>query len=973
MENSPSQTDRLERGKVLVDVFVSRFDPSYRLLAQHAALPLALTPELLNYLHGRFLHIEVPGFEAEADLLLSRDLCREAGREQYVMDRDARAFLLDEMRREHGAQRMQEVAGELLEYVGYLARSGRALQELRAQEWAAMAYLDDHRGEAVREIIETFNQCFLTGEGEGPDVNRAEATRLSRLVVEELGSQLEGTAYEVIVEIARLVGQILAASGAAAQEIVREGWREFQIPGVDVDLTRLKKNIASSIGKTPLEPGVSTLADRQTESRRPMDELIDRINSYASSISEYQREEIESFLTDLTNARKSDSPGGETAALGYLGHALLDLGESSLAIECYEQALDAARKMGDAPSQMQSHFNLGRGFAGMGFVDRSIASFEEALKYARQLNDADAEMQAWSGKGDAFAKFGRWAEAKECYEMSLSRARALGDRAAEARSLKQLASVASRQGDTDSAIRYCRTALEIHHQTEDRHGESETLLTLGNIHLMRGEPTFALDYYHAVIPILSEIGDRQGEAMALSGLAMAYESAGELHNTIKFYEQALMIFREIGDRASEANVLMRLGLADVNLDELDRAVERYEQAFAIFREMNDRQSEAAALDNLGNALAAMARNKEAVSRYEQSLTIHRETGGGESAAREAMLLEKMALTIAPLGQREQAIAWAEDSLRIHEQFDSPDAERLREQIAKWRHPQPPATTGITLSTFEFETVTLDSSGSVIERRKLQARQFVEELASGVTLEMVEIPGGTFLMGSPESEAGSYDDERPQHTVTVSPFYMGKYQVTQRQWRAVASLPKVSRDLESDPSHFKGDDLPVERVSWEEAVEFCERLSKATEKKYRLPTEAEWEYACRAGTTTPFAFGETITAEIVNYDGNYPYASALKGEYRQQTVAVGSLGLANGFGLYDMHGNVWEWCGDWYSGNYYRESTRDDPTGSSTGSYRVMRGGSWRDDAQDCRSAGRFWYSPTLRTILLGFRLMRTYA
>ncbi len=279
--------------------------------------------------------------------------------------------------------------------------------------------------------------------------------------------------------------------------------------------------------------------------------------------------------------------------------------------------------------------------------------------------------------------------------------------------------------------------------------------------------------------------------------------------------------------------------------------------------------------------------------------------------------------------------------------------------------------GLPLHSFEFETVTIDEKGRIIERRKEQARCFVEDLGGGMKLEMVEIPGGSFLMGSPESEAERGSDEGP-HQVTVSPFYMGKFEVTQAQWRAVANLPKMSRDLNPDPSQFKGDNRPVEQVSWEEAVEFCERLSKKSGKRYRLPTEAEWEYACRAGTKTPFAFGETITPEIVNYDGNYPYGKAQKGAYRERTVDVGSLGVANGFGLYDMHGNVWEWCMDWYSENYYSQSPGVDPTGPASGSARVVRGGGWYGVAQDLRSAVRYGRTPDDRVYSLGFRLVRTY-
>ncbi len=249
----------------------------------------------------------------------------------------------------------------------------------------------------------------------------------------------------------------------------------------------------------------------------------------------------------------------------------------------------------------------------------------------------------------------------------------------------------------------------------------------------------------------------------------------------------------------------------------------------------------------------------------------------------------------------------------------------------------PVTPG---TAFEFETVTLDSNGNITSRRKAQARQLIEDLGNGVTLEMVEIPAGTFTMGSPGNEANRSDDEGPPHDVSVGSFYMGKFEVTQAQWKAVAGLPKDYTELKSDPSYFKGNDRPVENVSWWEAMEFCTRLSRKTGNIYRLPTEAEWEYACRAGTTTPFAFGETITPDIVNYDGNHPYGSAPKGTYRRSTIDVGSLGVANGFGLYDMAGNAWEWCMDNWHGNYNGAPVDGSAWGGGDTSYRVLRGGSW---------------------------------
>ena len=279
-----------------------------------------------------------------------------------------------------------------------------------------------------------------------------------------------------------------------------------------------------------------------------------------------------------------------------------------------------------------------------------------------------------------------------------------------------------------------------------------------------------------------------------------------------------------------------------------------------------------------------------------------------------------------------------------------------------------------LNAFEFEVVTIEVQRSGLlglgskvtsNRRRTQARYFTENLGNGVILDMVYIPGGKFTMGSPPDEKDSYDYERPQHKVTVQSFFMGKFQVTQAQWRAIASLPKVNRDLESDPSRFKGDDRPVEQVSWEDAVEFCQRLSKQTGKEYRLPSEAEWEYACRAGTTTPFHFGETITTDLANYDGNYTYANGPKGEYRQETTPVGSF-PANAFGLYDMHGNVWEWCEDDWHGNYDNAPNDGRAWLSEEGSKKVICGGSWGLNPPYCRSADRYHSPRDYRDYSIGF-------
>jgi serine/threonine protein kinase/formylglycine-generating enzyme required for sulfatase activity len=265
---------------------------------------------------------------------------------------------------------------------------------------------------------------------------------------------------------------------------------------------------------------------------------------------------------------------------------------------------------------------------------------------------------------------------------------------------------------------------------------------------------------------------------------------------------------------------------------------------------------------------------------------------------------------------------------------------------------PPAGGGTAERSWSFDVVTVNAQGAVVGRQRGEALGWVEDVGGGVTLDMVQVPGGTFRMGSPDGEANRYPDEGPQHEVSVRPFAMGRFEVTQAQWAQVAVLPKVRRPLPMAPAKFKGRDRPVDKVSWDDSVEFCSRLSWKTGRTYRLPSEAEWEYACRAGTTTPFHFGPTITPELVNYDGKYPYGSAPRGQYRQQTTPVGSLGSANAFGLFDMHGNVWEWCQD-AGHDSYNGAPADGSAWEAPGNgLRVVRGGAWNDEGGYARSAER---------------------
>jgi formylglycine-generating enzyme required for sulfatase activity len=274
--------------------------------------------------------------------------------------------------------------------------------------------------------------------------------------------------------------------------------------------------------------------------------------------------------------------------------------------------------------------------------------------------------------------------------------------------------------------------------------------------------------------------------------------------------------------------------------------------------------------------------------------------------------------------------------------------------------------------FEFTTVTIDAQGKEISSCQNLTTFLIEDLGNGVILEMVVIPGGEFLMGSSESEGKRYINARPQHLVTVKPFLISKTPITKAQWREIACLAEVNRKLKLCPSNLGGKNHPVTKVSWYDAVEFCARLSQKIGHEYRLPSEAEWEYACRAGTTTPFHFGETITSNLANYNGGSLYASEPKGIYLGKTTPVGYFKIANNFGLFELHGNVWEWCLDPWHENYDRAPTTGDAwLDISENQTRVMRGGSYLNDPLVCRSSSRFYQKANETFKHIGFRIICT--
>jgi formylglycine-generating enzyme required for sulfatase activity len=248
------------------------------------------------------------------------------------------------------------------------------------------------------------------------------------------------------------------------------------------------------------------------------------------------------------------------------------------------------------------------------------------------------------------------------------------------------------------------------------------------------------------------------------------------------------------------------------------------------------------------------------------------------------------------------------------------------------------------------------------------------LVNSAGIPLALIPAGTTLVGTPPDEVNRYEDEGPQHPATITrPFYLGIFPVTQRQYLDVMGTNPSS----FNPAHGGGLDHPVDTVSWEDAGEFCRRLTARPEEQqsgrvYRLPTEAEWEHACRAGTLTPFWFGEAISARQANFDSTAPYGRPAEDLYRERTIVVGAF-APNPFGLYDVHGNVWEWCADWYSATYSQASAAVDPPGpdQDMGQSKVMRGGSWFSTGRGCRSGHRGLSVPRERNHTNGFRVAMT--
>lgn len=314
-----------------------------------------------------------------------------------------------------------------------------------------------------------------------------------------------------------------------------------------------------------------------------------------------------------------------------------------------------------------------------------------------------------------------------------------------------------------------------------------------------------------------------------------------------------------------------------------------------------------------------------------------------------------------------------DALRsfISVYSNSPQANEARETLAKL---EPIAkltrssenveekNNSINFRKYNFSTVQTNYLGAETKTENT-AEYFSEDLDGGIDLRMTKIVGGKFKMGS-----NAAAEEKPIHEVELQDFLISTTEITQEQWQIVADSPKIKIALPKNPSYFKGAKLPVESITWEEAVEFCERLSRLTKREYRLPTESEWEYAARGGTTSDFAFGERIGANNINFNASIDSPKVVSGMFRRETIEVGSLGIANSFGLFDMHGNVAEWCADVWQNNYLN-APKDGSAVMFDSNRYVIRGGSWASIAPNLRTSYRTSELKQQSSDKIGFRVV----
>ncbi len=976
-----SQEQETERARQLVERFVRCFRKSYQLLAYHGALPLVLTPELLNFLRVRFLQGQVP-WVAEVDLLLS-DLCNQVGYELYAMDTAVRAYLLEQMKQELGEERMQEVARLLISYVKYLHQNNPYIspKELQAQQWAAMVYLDEQREKAIGEITQAFKDAASanTGIAQGL-VNRAEMARLAK-ITEELAPQLG--AYENLVEYARIVTRVLTKSEDVESEALR---RSYPImPGLELSLPPDLQPV--TLVKKILILAANPRGDLKLEQEiRDIQEVL----GSSANREQFTLETREAVRTeDLTRALLELKPW----IVNFCGQVS---GSEGLVLENDKGQQDLVSTEALANLFRQSADEVECVLLNACYAE---VQAQEIVKYINYVIDIRQEIRDDAARAFTLGFYeavGSGESIESAYQFGCDRIQ-----------LEINRSTASREG----------TLLGLTEPVKVPEHLIPVLLKKTLITQLEGFPpiqiftfevaTIAIKLEFKIVTLVpkEQISNRPKpediyfredvfyEAFSRKGRYQSYE---QLTNNEQEGIDYRIRYRQ--GNSKFAIVAHHGGKIQLGTTEIADAIAGEDYSFYTFEGIK----EGAKNDSLHIPSHKFdePRALELVSKADRVIAIHGIAvedeavylGGLDDNFREQIkqsLIKEDFTNVSDLGQFFRGISPQNICNRgqTGKGVQIGISWGLRKQLfdSLNNDSNEPTLFDRFIQAIRDALSPLEAAGWRYQTTQGEADYYTEDLGNGIELDMISIPGGSFIMGSPEEELKSRDKERPQHQVTVPTFYMGRYPITQAQWQVVAGLEKVERELDPDPSYFKNDyggierwTRPVEQISWEDAREFCNRLSKKTEREYRLPTEAEWEYACRAGTTTPFHFGETISTELANYRGTdaeykgkvYPgnYGRGPKGIYREQTTPVGSFKVANNFGLSDMHGNVWEWCEDDWHENYKNAPTDSNAWLSGDGAAKVIRGASWRDIPNYCRSTCRS--SPhDVRSYNLGFRVV----
>jgi formylglycine-generating enzyme required for sulfatase activity len=858
------------RAEQYVSRLVRRFAPSYQWLLYYAALPLVLTPELLNYLRNQFLRDKHVPWVAEVDLLLS-DLCHPVGNEQYAMDSNIRDYLIRQAIRELGQVEIERVARLLVSYVNRLAQTNPYLtmQERRVQQWAAMVFVDSARSQVAQDIAEAFRDCDVTDSANPKALSLANRDEMRRLsgITKTLASQLTG--YDSLVQYAQAVTQALYEPEKLDPNQFRA---KFQIGDVTVKIPKaLRPEKLDEFDLQPFDFFDARLVDEHQKDDLPA------VPKTTLLVTVEQRDEVRYYVDGWLildpAAYKADSQEG-----------VLQL--STLEISRYidtsqDPNLLSGLTSEDIPAAIAAFLDQA-----INFTPEKKFSIHVFLPWNLIELPLEQEFNPQSSNSKRRVYLGIGPRSHHITIRSLDRLNADIPREKWHAKWEQLqsnlqltAKKAVFEGDLDSLSNVLRH-------------ENTLALKLTNIY--SGDENYLYD-------LVDEIVD--------SGVPVLFWSRGAEKN-------------ENWEEFIDENILSG------TVKEIPARVLKYRQSLTLSGRKRDSKTFGFLWED-PNLIPPSRRSGE---RYASNFP-------------------------PPLETEEFTIVTFEP------QDDTPELELFPFSVATVRRPT-------TTAAGQQQQRQQQATEWEILWETHEAYRFLELLPGVPHLEMVSIPGGTFLMGSPESEPERDGDrESPQHQVTVESFFMGRYPVTQAQWRAVAALPQVTRELDRDPSRFEGDNRPVERVTWHDAVEFCARLSVHAGRQYRLPTEAEWEYACRAGTTTPFHFGETITSELANYSGTTTYADGPPGERRGETTPVDHFEGANAYGLTNMHGNVWEWCQDHWHSNYDGAPTDGSAwVEGGDSSQRVLRGGSWLNSPRYCRSAYRNVIDPDLRDFIFGFRV-----